>query len=329
MSTILRVQGYPIALDKDDYICLTDMAKVDGDDSRSADVIKNWIRTRTTIEFLGTWEAINNPTVFNVVEFDHFRKSSGLPTFTMSVSNWVEKTGAIGLYTKQGKYGGTYAHKDIAFEFGSAISPAFKLYLIKEFQRLKEIESNSNNIEWNVRRVLSKSQYHIQTDAIKNYKLPRLNLPIDKHFVAYAEEGDILNLALFGFTAKMWRESNPELAGKNQNVREYASINELSILSSLEGINAEMIKENIPFNDRLKKLSTIASEQLKVLERISPQNNLRKNSEGELIDRGSKKEMFPQKKNELSDFNKKLKTALEYKPKKDAGNDAPPATLFE
>lgn len=320
MSTIMRVQGFPIALDKEDYICLTDMAKVEGDESRAADIIKNWLRTRATIEFLGTWEAINNPTLFNVVEFDHFRKSAGLPTFTMSVSNWVEKTGAIGIYTKQGKYGGTYAHKDIAFEFGSAISPAFKLYLIKEFQRLKEIESNAGNIEWNVRRLLSKAHYHIQTDAVKNYKIPMLQIPQIREHIAYAEEGDILNLALFGFTAKQWREANVDLALKGFNAREYASINELIVIGSLESINAEMIKGNVPFNKRLDKLKSIAQDQLKTLDRISPQNSMRKNIDGEFHPTLDKKGMFPKKafpktNKQLSDFDSKLKTALNFNPK--------------
>jgi hypothetical protein len=183
------------------------MAKAGSDDARAADIIKNWIRNRGTIEFLGTWETIYNPK-FKVVEFDHFRKEAGLPTFTMSVNNWVEKTSAIGIFSKAGKYGGTYAHKDIAFEFGVAISPIFKLYLIKEYQRLKEIESNQYNLEWNVKRILSKVNYQFQTNAVKDYIIPKSNLPQSKEGIAYADEADILNIALFGCTAKEWRDAN-------------------------------------------------------------------------------------------------------------------------
>ena len=170
-NNIITVQDINISIttiNDNDYICLTDMAKAKDDENRAADIIKNWIRNRGTIEFLGTWESIYNPN-FKVVEFDHFRKEAGLPTFTLSVNGWVEKTNAIGIFSKQGKYGGTYAHKDIAFEFGAAISPIFKLYIIKEYQRLKEVESNVYGIEWDIKRVLSKANYQIHTDAIKNY----------------------------------------------------------------------------------------------------------------------------------------------------------------
>lgn len=166
-TSTMTVQGTDISItniNDNDYICLTDMVKAKENDSRAADIIKNWIRTRSSIEFLGIWESIYNPN-FKVVEFDHFRKEAGLPTFTMSVSNWVEKTGAIGIFSKAGKNGGTYAHKDIAFEFGGAISPIFKLYVLKEYQRLKEIESNQYGLEWNVKRVLSKANYYIHTDV--------------------------------------------------------------------------------------------------------------------------------------------------------------------
>ena len=199
----ITVQNIKIAItsiNNEDYISLTDMVKAKDDDSRAADIIKNWLRNRGTLEFLGTWESIYNPD-FKVVEFDHFRKEAGLPTFTMSVSNWVESTNAIGIISKQGKYGGTYAHKDIAFEFGSAISPVFKLYIIKEYQRLKEIESNSYGLEWNVRRILSKANYQIYTDAVKNYIIPNLSYSQKKEWV-YAEEADLLNIVLFGCTAK-------------------------------------------------------------------------------------------------------------------------------
>ena len=216
-NRIINVQDVPISISEqkmDDYICITDIAKAKTGESRSADVVKNWLRNRNTLEFLGTWEMIYNPD-FKVVEFDHFKSEAGLHTFVLSVAEWINKTNAIGLYVKRGKYGGTYAHKDIAFEFASAISPVFKLYLIKEFQRLKE-------------------------------------------------EADILNVALFGFTAKAWREANPELAKKN-NVRDFATINELTVLSNLESHNAQMLREGKEKEERFKILQEIAEYQLNVL----------------------------------------------------------------
>ena len=250
-TSIINVQGVDIAITKhnqDDYICLTDMIKAKDGEIRAADIIKNWIRNRSTIEFLGTWESFYNPN-FKVVEFDHFRKESGLPTFTMSVNNWVEKTNAIGIFSKQGRYGGTYAHKDIAFEFGSAISPVFKLYLIKEFQRLKEIENNQYNLEWNVKRILSKANYQIQTSAIKNYVLPKKNNSQKDEWI-YADEADMLNLIMFNCTAKEWRDLNKERSLSGENIRDMASINDLNILSNLESLNATLIKRGISKKDR-------------------------------------------------------------------------------
>ena len=213
-NRIIDVQNIKITVSKeelDDYICITDIAKAKAGESRSADVVKNWLRNRNTLEFLGTWEMIYNSD-FNVVEFDHFKLEAGLHTFVLSVAEWINKTNAIGLYVKRGKYGGTYAHKDIIFEFASAISLVFKLYLIKEFQRLKEKENKSRQIEWNAKRFLTKNNYLIQTDAVKNYLLPQKDYKENLQWLAYAEEADILNVALFGFTAKAWREANPGLA---------------------------------------------------------------------------------------------------------------------
>ncbi len=225
--------------------------------------MRNWLRNRGTLEYLSVWKQIYNPE-FKVFESEHFKKQAGLLTFTPSVSEWINKTNAIGLYVKRGKYGGTYAHKDLAFEFAAAISPVFKLYLIKEFQRLKEEENNSRQIEWNAKRFLSKSNYLIQTDAVKNYLLPQINYRENLQWLAYAEEADILNVALFGFTAKAWREANPELA-KKSNVRDFATINELTVLSNLESHNAQMIKERKGKEERFKSLQEIAEYQLNVL----------------------------------------------------------------
>ena len=229
-NRIITVDSIKITINKDDFICISDFGKYKEGKSKTDDVIRNWLRNRITIEFLGTWEYINNPN-FNSVEFDGIRKSAGLHTFTLSVKEWCEKTNAIGIYSKVGKTGGTYAHKDIAFEFASAISPVFKLYLIKEFERLKELENN--NQDWNVKRLLSKNNYLIQTDAIKNYLLP---------------DNDYL--------------SQP---ANNLNLRDYASINELTVLSNIESHNAELIKDGISKEERFKILSEIAKYQLNIL----------------------------------------------------------------
>jgi hypothetical protein len=266
-TSVISVQDIDITIasfDIDDYICITDMAKAKDGESRAADIIKNWIRNRATLEFLGTWEMMFNPD-FKVVEFDHFKSQAGLPTFTLSSKQWIEKTGAIGLYVQSGRYGGTYAHKDIAFEFGSAISPVFKLYLIKEYQRLKNAENDVKKIEWNAKRFLSKTNYLIHTDAVKKYFLPQSNYTKQTEWIAYADEADLLNVALFGCTAKEWRKANPELA-KNSNIRDYASVNELTVLSNLETHNAELIKENRPKADRFKILHEIAKYQIAVLD---------------------------------------------------------------
>ena len=263
---MITVQNLPITISKeeiDDYICITDIAAAKSDDSRAADVVRNWLRNRRTLEFLSTWEEMYNPN-FKVFESEHFKKQAGLLTFTPSVSEWVEQTNAIGIFVKKGRYGGTYAHKDIAFEFASAISPVFKLYLIKEFQRLKEEENNLKKLEWDAKRFLSKNNYLIQTNAIKHYIIPNCNYRDDLQWLPYAEEADLLNVALFGFTAKAWRESNPELA-KSSNVRDYATINELTVLSNLETHNAQMIREGKSKEERFQILKEIAEYQMQIL----------------------------------------------------------------
>lgn len=265
-NRIIKVQNIPITIaeaDMDDYICITDMAAAKSEHSRAADVVRNWLRNRTTLEFLATWEEIYNPE-FKVFESEHFKKQAGLLTFTPSVTEWVEKTGAIGLYVKKGRYGGTFAHKDIAFEFASAISPVFKLYLIKEFQRLKEKENDLKKIEWDAKRFLTKNNYLIQTDAVKNYLIPKYNFRENLQWLPYAEEADLLNVALFGFTAKAWRNANPELA-KNSNIRDYSSINELTVLSNLETHNAQMIREGKTKEERFAVLKEIAEYQIHIL----------------------------------------------------------------
>lgn len=273
-----------------DFISLTDMANGKESESRAADIIKNWLRNRYTLEFLGTWEMIHNEN-FKVVEFDHFKSQAGLPNFVLSVSEWIEKTNAIGIIVKKGKYGGTYAHKDIAFEFGSAISVPFKLYLIEEFQRLKEEEQKL--LGWSAKRELAKINYRIHTDAIKQNLIPEEITSAQKSFI-YADEGRSLSrtyrvfvnknsqnnylhfykvnllrkqnlLQMFGVTAKQWREANPNLKG---NIRDYASINQLICLSNMENLNAVFINDGLEQGERLEKLNKIAIHQMKVLENI-------------------------------------------------------------
>ncbi len=265
-KTKLNVNDLEIVLYKqneEEFISLTDMAKF-RDSERTNYIIQNWMRTRSTIEFLGLWEQLRNPN-FKSIEFDAFRNESGSNSFTLTPKRWIEATNAVGIISKSGRYGGTYAHKDIAFEFASWLSPTFKLYLITEYQRLKEVETNQYNLEWNVKRILTKTNYHIHTDAIKNFILPDKNYEKDKEWLVYAEEADLLNVALFNCTAKDWRDANPDLAKKSLNIRDISSINELAILSNLETLNAQMIKENVSKNHRFHKLREIAKYQLSVL----------------------------------------------------------------
>lgn len=243
--------------DQEDYISLTDIAKSKNPNDAN-EIIRNWLRNRNTIEFLGIWEKIYNPN-FKTVEFDGFRKEAGLNSFTLSTKKWVESTGAIGLVSKSGRYGGTYAHKDIAFEFASWVSVEFKIYLIKEFQRLKEQELKQ--LGWDIKRNLTKINYRIHTDAIKQNLIPKELTPQQINFV-YANEADILNIALFGKTAKQWREENPDKKG---NIRDEADVNQLVCLANMESLNAHMIEEGLPAHERVKKLNKIAISQMRVL----------------------------------------------------------------
>ncbi|MBD5389945.1 KilA-N domain-containing protein [bacterium] len=259
----ITVQNSPITIlniEEKDYISITDMASAKEGGSRTADIIKNWLRNRYTLEFLGTWEIIHNPN-FKVVEFDHFKLNAGLPSFVLSTSEWIERTNAIGIIVKKGRYGGTYAHKDIAFEFGSAISVTFKLYLIEEFQRLKAEEQRQ--IGWSAKRELSKINYRLHTHAIRQNLIPPEVTPAQACII-YANEADVLNVAMFGMTAKQWREAHPDLNG---NIRDYASINELICLSNMENLNAVFIEQGMPQSERLIKLNQIAIQQMRVLER--------------------------------------------------------------
>lgn len=274
----IEIEGNKISIVKqndEDYICLTDMVK----GKEGNDHIRNWLRNRNTVEFIGLWETFHNPD-FKGVEFDTFRKQAGLNSFNLTPKKWIEATNAIGLFSKSGRYGGTYAHKDIAFEFGTWISPMFKLYLIKEYQRLKEIETNQYNLEWNVKRLLSKNNYYIQTDAVQKHIIPNKKYDKNKEWLIYAEEADLLNVAIFGCTAKDWRVANPDHAKKNLNIRDFASINELAILSNIESMNAVLISEAISKEDRFTKLTKIAQYQLEILNKKSDvKKSLKKESD--------------------------------------------------
>jgi hypothetical protein len=258
------------------------MAGGKDNNTRAADVIKNWIRNRSTIEFLGTWESLYNED-FKVVEFDHFRKEAGLPTFTLSVSSWVAATNAVGVFSVKGRYGGTYAHKDIAFEFGSAISPVFKLHIIREYQRLKEIETDKYGLEWDVRRILSKTNYKIHTDAVKNYIIPKTRYSSAKEWLEYADEADLINISLFGCTAKQWRNSNPKRVLNGENIRDMASINELTVLSNLESLSSILISNNISKSNRLRILSKTVLDQKKILDEIDIIKSLKKESKSTFV----------------------------------------------
>ena len=244
-------------LKRDDFLSLTDIAKIkDSDNPRY--IIQNWLRNRNTIEFLGVWETLYNPD-FNRVEFDAFRSQAGLNSFVMTPQKWVEATGAVGIVSKAGRYGGTYAHKEIAFEFASWISVEFKLDLVKEFERLKTEEMKQ--LGWDIKRNLAKINYRIHTDAIKENLIPP-ELSARQISLVYANEADVLNMALFGMTAKEWRDANPDLRG---NIRDYANVSQLVCLSNLENLNAVFINEGMPQAERLAKLNAIAISQMKVL----------------------------------------------------------------
>jgi hypothetical protein len=261
-STSIEVQGTAVSIlsqQKTDYISLTDIARFK-DSGRTDYLIQNWLRNRNTIEFLGTWERLNNPG-FNPIEFDGIRNQAGLNSFILTAKRWIDATRAVGLISKAGRYGGTYAHKDIAFEFASWISVEFKLYLIKEFQRLKEDENRRLSLAWNLNRVLSKLNYRIHTDAIKACLIPPEISPAQAA-ITYATEADLLNMALFGQTAQRWHQANPALAG---NMRDYATIEQLLVLANIEGMNAEFIHMGMPDGERLKRLNQIAIRQMQTL----------------------------------------------------------------
>lgn len=267
----LNVQENDISIQKvgdEDYLCLTDMIKAkDGEF-----FVTDWIRQRSTLDFMAAWESLNNPN-FNYGEFATIRNRSGVPSFKVSAKEWVNSTGAIGIVSKAGRYGGTYAHKDIAFEFGMWISPMFKLYLIKEYQRLLNIENNQYNLEWNVKRIMTKVNHQVYTDAVKDHVLPKL---VWNKKWAYANEADVLNIALFGQTAAEWRAQNPGRVKKGENIRDSASINELVILSNIESYSAELMKQDKSKEERLEQLRQMVESQKISLSKLDPMKSIKK-----------------------------------------------------
>ena len=252
-----------IHINGENYISITDLARYKSDTPNA--VIGNWMRNRNTIEYLGIWEQLFNP-LFKPLEFEGFKKEAGLNAFTLSPKKWIESTQSIGLVVHSGRYGGTYAHKDIAFKFASWVSVEFELYLIKEFQRLKTEEQKQ--LGWSAKRELAKINYHIHTSAIRQNLIPKEITPMQAS-VIYANEADVLNVAMFGLTAKQWRDANPTLKG---NIRDYATINELICLSNMENLNAVFIEQGLPQSDRLIKLNKIAIQQMNILENNTPKH---------------------------------------------------------
>ena len=258
----INVQGLAITIindSQDDYISITDIAR-HRDADRSDYILQNWLRNRSTIEFIGLWEQLKNPN-FNSIEFDGIKNMAGSNSFSLTPKRWIETTNAIGIVSKTGRYGGTFAHKDIALEFASWISAEFKMYLIVEFQRLKDDENQRLSLEWNLNRTLSKINYKIHTDALKTYVIPK-ELSAKEQGIIYASEADVLNMALFGKTAKKWKQENPEKEG---NIRDYATIHQLVVLVNIESFNAELIRLGLSQAKRLQELNQMAIRQLKAL----------------------------------------------------------------
>ncbi len=275
-NQVIHVSGREIAIHRvndEDYICLTNMVT---DNRRAGMVIANWLRNKNTLEFLGVWEKLYNPN-FKVLKFENFFSQAGLDRFTISVKEWVEETGAIGIISKAGRGGGTYAHRDIAFEFGSRISPEFKLFLIRDYIRLKEEEYSQHKLTWNYQRFLTKVNYRLHTNTIRDHILPRLQAPKGQEWVTYANEADLLNMAVFGVTARQWREENPEKAQKG-NIRDFADILQLNVLANLESLNSVMIERGAPKEKRFELLSQTAISQYK---RLAENNDLNFLGEGE------------------------------------------------
>lgn len=304
----------------EDYICLTDMVKAkDGDF-----FVSDWLRNINTLDYLAAWENLNNPD-FNYGEFAIIRGESGGNSYKISVKEWVSRTNAIGITAKTGRYGGTYAHVDIAFNFGMWISPAFQLYIVTEYKRLKEIENNQLNLEWDVRRLMTKVNYGLHTDAVQKHIIPKSKFSKDKQWIEYANEADLLNVALYGYTAKQWKQANPDHSNNGKNMRDFSSITDLLIMSNLEALNAEMIKNNAPKDYRFEYLKKLAQEQRKQFDKVDIIKSIKRKDETTYVEIGkltpdeieeeSKKDILEANRRNLSEFNKKLKKGLNWNPK--------------
>ncbi len=318
----LIVQNTEISIttiDKEDYICITDMVKA----QEEAFFVSDWIRNANTLDYIAAWEQMYNPN-FNYGEFAIIRSRAGANNFKVSIKELTEKTKLICLRATAGRYGGTYAHKDIAFHFGMWISPVFQLYIVKEYQRLKEVESNQYNLEWDVRRLMTKVNYVLHTDAVQKHIIPKSVLPIEKQGIEYANEADLLNLALYGYTAKQWKETNPQHALNGKNMRDFSSITDLLIMSNLESFNAQLINLNTPKNTRFSFLRKMALEQkeqfnkvdmIKSIKKIKPTTYLNaENMTPDEIEEESKKDILEANKKNLLEFNKKKNQGLDSKP---------------
>lgn len=275
----ITVNEQPIAIasfsGKQNYICLTDMVRAkDSNLERVNMVVQNWLRRKDTIDYIGLWERLNNPK-FNDTEFDVIKNAAGHNSFVLTAKEWAARTGAIGIEARVGRYGGTYAHRDIAYHFGMWLSPEFHLLVVKELQRLEETQANPLLQQWDIKRILSKTNYALHTDAIKENILPQLSVEKKKEYIVYASEADLLNLALFGCTAKDWQESNPQLATK-YNMRDTATINQLVVLSNLESANSEMIKQNMSRQERYQVLHKMAAEQISLFDQSNAEHKFRK-----------------------------------------------------
>ena len=290
--------------DEVDYISLTDMVAGREEGSK---LIEKWLTNKNTIEYLGAWESLNNHN-FNSPEFGGIRLESGTNRFFMSVKQWIEKTNAIGIQAKAGRYGGTYAHKDIALEFGMWIEPMFKLLILKEFQRLKEEESKTKSIDWDVRRYISKVNYRLQTDAVKAVLVPISNLPEDKKGIVYANEADLVYLAMFGFTSKEWKSQNQDLVLKGLNIRDVANTHQLIVLSNLESLDSVLIKNGV--TDYKKRLAILRQEAIAQMKTLESSNE----KEHTLIESPLAKKLGSSS-GSLSNFNQNLKKAIGYNPK--------------
>lgn len=321
----LKIKDYNISMFTDgdkDFICLTDMVKAQEGDF----FISDWIRNANTLDYIAAWEQLYNED-FNYGEFAVIRSGAGSNNYKVSIKELTEKTNLISIRATAGRYGGTYAHKDIAFHFGMWINPVFQLYIVKEYQRLKEVESNQYNLEWDVRRLMTKVNYVLHTDAVQKHIIPKSKFPEDKKWIEYAEEADLLNKALYGYTAKQWKEANPQHALNGKNMRDFSSITDLLIMSNLESLSSQLINLNTPKLTRFDFLKKMADDQKEQFNKVDIVKSIKKsnamtyiNAENltpDEIESESKKDILEANKQNLSEFNKRLKKGLDYNPKED------------